>query len=237
MLEAGSAGERPVECAVPSEPDANQAAVPATTDLERGLVDYSDKEIEPHMLAAYNDGLSASAEGGFGSVFEAVLPLLGKVVVKLFRLMLDPNAEKQHHGRQAITQGLCVLQQMRHANIPRLLGVVRRSTDGDVIGLVLPRFPYTLDAMASACGFDRLAATPLEVKVRILADAVAALAHLHDRGFIHRDVKPLNILVANKRNVTADLKAILRWVFWISASGPQQTEQAVRQVSGRSQGR
>ena len=65
---------------------------------------------------------------------------------------------------------------------------------------------YVMELCDGGSLADRLATGPLdpEAAVHLLAAVSEGLAALHDRGIVHRDVKPANILVCNGRPKLAD---------------------------------
>jgi serine/threonine protein kinase len=81
-----------------------------------------------------------------------------------------------------------VLSQLRHPNVVRSLDV---GTAGPAVFLVME---YERGPDAARVVRDR---GPVAVRpaVKLVCQALAGLAHAHARGFVHRDVKPANLLI------------------------------------------
>jgi tetratricopeptide (TPR) repeat protein/tRNA A-37 threonylcarbamoyl transferase component Bud32 len=74
---------------------------------------------------------------------------------------------------------------------------------GEAGGLVYYVMPYVEGEPLSA-KMAREGAMPVEESVRILRDVVDALAYAHDRGVIHRDIKPDNVMLSGNHAVVMD---------------------------------
>jgi serine/threonine protein kinase/alpha-tubulin suppressor-like RCC1 family protein len=146
----------------------NEANV-ATTDLE------SDYEI-----------LGELGRGATAVVYRARDRELGReVAIKVIRpKYADDDETVARLAREART-----VAQLQHPNIVTLYAV-RRVRDGSlalVMQLVPGRTLREILNTRGACTFERAD--------RVLRDVAAALAHAHQRGFVHRDVKPENIFI------------------------------------------
>lgn len=95
-----------------------------------------------------------------------------------------------------------ILSQLSHPNILPLLdsGTVEVQP-----GLAVPWYAMPLAAGETLrARLEREGALPLPVALSLTRDVCAALAHAHQQGVIHRDVKPENILLHDGRAVVAD---------------------------------
>ena len=110
------------------------------------------------------------------------------VAVKVYRQGASSFPRIQH------SREIAALAKLRHANLVTLYdGGTETGPDG--------RTYLVTDFVDGPTLAERLSAGPLDVHVvRDLAAGLAgALAHVHAHGFIHRDVKPANILLDGGR--------------------------------------
>jgi serine/threonine protein kinase/tetratricopeptide (TPR) repeat protein len=141
--------------------------------------------VENRRIGAYKL-LRVLGEGGMGIVYEALQeePVRRTVAVKLIKRGMDSKAviARFESERQALAL-------MNHPNIARVLDA-GESGDGRpffVMDLVrgLPVTDY--------CDLHRL---PTHERLGLLLQVCDAIQHAHQKGIIHRDIKPTNVLVS-----------------------------------------
>ena len=150
------------------------ASVPMVSVKE---VDLGDRYVLGELLG----------EGGFGTVYKAeqIEPLRREVAVKILK---PEMASGQVLARfEAERQALAL---MDHPNIARILdaGETRDGCPFFVMELVEGE---PINSHCDRAGLD------LEGRVELLLRVAEAVAHAHQKGVIHRDLKSSNILVTN----------------------------------------
>jgi serine/threonine protein kinase len=129
--------------------------------------------------------LSVLGEGGFGIVYlaEQEGPICRQVAVKILKAGMDTRQVLARFDTERQTLAL-----MDHANIARVFdaGTTEKGRSYFVMELVRGQ-PIT-----AYCDSHKLA---LKERLGLFLTVCEALQHAHQKGIIHRDIKPTNVLV------------------------------------------
>ena len=131
--------------------------------------------------------------GGMSRVFLAKETSLGRrVVVKVLPKELTGGVNVDRFRREIV-----LAAQLQHPHIVTLLST------GQVAGVPYYTMPYEEGRSLRAHLRDN-GALPIAEVVGLLGDVAKALSFAHERGVIHRDIKPDNILVCGGAAVVSD---------------------------------
>ncbi|GAB3132959.1 hypothetical protein GCM10027289_21960 [Tsukamurella serpentis] len=163
--------------------------------------------------------------GGMGEVYLAQHPRLPRQdAIKV----LPPHLASDGAFRQRFLREADLAATLNHPNV---VGILDRGEDGGRLWLTMPY----IDGIDAA---ERLRGSPrglsLDEVVSIVSDTAAALDFAHQRGVLHRDVKPANILldgsralltdfgIARAANDTSDLTATGTTIGSVAYASPEQ---------------
>lgn len=126
------------------------------------------------------------ARGGMGTVFEAQQVFTGRTVALK---LLHPEYGRHPGARERMLREARALGSLRHPNVVEVLdaGI---DDDGQVFVVTEMLEGRTLEGIMAA-----RATLPLVDVIQIARQLCSALAHLHARGVVHRDVKPGNVFI------------------------------------------
>jgi serine/threonine protein kinase len=133
----------------------------------------------PHIV------LDLLGRGGMGAVYLGEHQDLGRKVA--LKVMVSPRDDDQRLANERFLREARAAAALDHPNIVRIFDVSRHNgtpylameyVDGDTLQHVL----------------DRDGHLPVSVAADVVAQAAAGLQHAHERGFVHRDIKPGNLI-------------------------------------------
>lgn len=126
-------------------------------------------------------------EGGMGAVYRVRHRLLDEVrVIKVMR----PHLEGDAYLEARFLREAKLAVKLRHPNIAQLYDF---SMDDDGTAYIVLEFIHgmTLEEMLRRCG-----PLPVALSLEVARQTLSALGYLHQRGFIHRDIAPDNLMLS-----------------------------------------
>jgi hypothetical protein len=143
-------------------------------------------EVPPELARSAKFEIQAKlGQGGMGAVYKARHTFLNELVaIKVLHAGQVGNAgTRARFLREMLTVG-----QLRHRNIVRALDAEQM---GDALVLVMEYVSgITLDKLVAQRG-----PLPVDFACRCVVQAAEGLQHAHEKGLVHRDVKPANLIV------------------------------------------
>jgi serine/threonine-protein kinase len=130
--------------------------------------------------------LRVLGQGGMGIVHLARCQADGSLVALK---MITPAAAVQRHQTERFLREVCILRELRHPHIVTFRDV------GESEGRLFFAMDY-IEGTDAARMLGEQGPLPVRTAVRLLCQVLVALGYAHEKGFVHRDVKPANILVA-----------------------------------------
>ncbi|QIN83794.1 protein kinase [Rubrobacter tropicus] len=131
--------------------------------------------------------------GGMSAVFLGRDEVLDRpVAVKI----LHPDLDDEETGALFRKEGRTAAR-LSHPNIIQVYDAGEDLLDGRQVSYIVMEYAPGGDLKAL---MDRRGSLPEGMLSRVGADVAAALSHAHERGVIHRDVKPRNVLLDERGN-------------------------------------
>jgi serine/threonine-protein kinase len=131
--------------------------------------------------------------GGMSRVFVATETALGrKVVIKVLPPETAAGVNVERFRRE-----IQLAASLQH---PHIVPLHAAAASGDLLYFTMP----FIEGESLRARIARDGELPVHAAVRILRDVADALAYAHQRGVVHRDIKPDNVLLSGQHAVVTD---------------------------------
>jgi tRNA A-37 threonylcarbamoyl transferase component Bud32 len=134
------------------------------------------------------------AQGAFGKLYRGTY--IGEdVAIKLLEKP-DNDTERAQSLEQQFVQEVMMLSTLRHPNIVRFIGACRKS----IVWCIVTEYAKG-GSVRQFLARRQNKLVPLRLAVKQALDVARGMAYVHALGFIHRDLKSDNLLIAADRSI------------------------------------
>ncbi len=149
----------------------------------------SAEEIEKHFHSKQYQLIEKIGEGGFGIVYKAKQHSTQQVVaIKFLMLPNSLNDLKKQRYIERFHREVDLISRLNHPNIVQIIDKGQHSN------LLYSVYEY-IDGQSLKEQLQRNGALDVATSVSVMANVLDALSHAHEKGVIHRDIKPGNIML------------------------------------------
>jgi serine/threonine-protein kinase len=170
----------------------------APPHFEKNLATDFQEQLAAALSASYHI-IRELGGGGLSRVFLARdLALDRQVVLKMLPPGLGPEVNLDRFRRE-----IQLAASLSHPHIVPLLSAAQVQVAPDNPPLVFFTMPF-IEGESLRARLAREGELPVAECLRILREVVDALSYAHARGIVHRDIKPDNVLLANRHALVTD---------------------------------
>lgn len=170
--------------------DALAQALMDTRYPTEGLVDYDEWTIDLRKL---NMG-TAFAQGAFGKLYRGTYN--GEDVAIKILERPENSPEKAQFMEQQFQQEVMMLATLKHPNIVRFIGACRKP----MVWCIVTEYAKG-GSVRQFLTRRQNRSVPLKLAVKQALDVARGMAYVHGLGFIHRDLKSDNLLIAADKSI------------------------------------
>ena len=176
--------------------DVTEDTVVMQNKTEKGCI-YPGKPLDSEAKQIRLPGcelLSVLGNGGMGCVYLGKQTHLNRLVaVKALKV----NSAFEPTQREWLRNEATTLGSINHPNIVSCHDVLYAK------GQIFLMMEYVPGFMSVGSLVKKYGPMPEDIILHILIEVLQALSYLNEKGIVHRDIKPDNILVYNERNLNA----------------------------------
>ncbi|KAK6912398.1 Serine-threonine/tyrosine-protein kinase, catalytic domain [Dillenia turbinata] len=155
-----------------------------------GLENYDEWTID---LSKLNMGM-AFAQGAFGKLYRGTYNN-EDVAIKLLERP-ENSPEKEQSMEQQFQQEVMMLANLKHPNIVRFIGACRKP----MVWCIVTEYAKG-GSVRQFLTRRQKRSVPLKLAVKQALDVARGMAYVHGLGFIHRDLKSDNLLIAADKSI------------------------------------
>ncbi|XP_077222401.1 serine/threonine-protein kinase STY13-like [Tasmannia lanceolata] len=155
-----------------------------------GLKNYDEWTIDLRKL---NMGM-AFAQGAFGKLYKGTYN--GEDVAIKILERPENNPERAQFMEQQFSQEVMMLATLKHQNVVRFIGACRKP----MVWCIVTEYAKG-GSVRQFLMRRQNRAVPLKLAVKQALDVARGMAYVHGLGFIHRDLKSDNLLIATDKSI------------------------------------